>query len=454
MDASDGLLAPVVPDRLRYATGRGSHTTAMARALLHSVRAVHEDTALNGYISVAKMCETRPSMREPLDMGLPAKVIRHEIITAVPKLMDLLSRSGNAGHGIERKSTFLQEIARVHYLVTQNPDVTADGIARMAASGKGAGYESKARALANYATLHSGGPSATNLKKLNEFEKRLQARRDIKLADIRGLASIDLHIEAPRFVTAMMKALMSSAECDSNGCALLFQASDYTKFLKTGSVRSLAVQASKHMQKLETFLAAYATKMSALQRATFVDECEVRLAIHVTGRTVKGRTKFPSQLACLAQAYTDAQKAEKDAGGKLPLWPILHKETAELATAASLDDKRTGIQLIQSHDEHGNITDQALTHAGYVAGCKVCRRQSSEPVEYFEIAELPAGSSDVVLRAVKSIDDEQVHGEEEEEEEDAEEEEGAELKVSRAELMKEWQTVVAATREVMSCIML
>jgi hypothetical protein len=98
--SSDGLLAAVKPDELEACTGRGSHTTASVRCMLHGVPGIHEELCMDGNISLAKILETRPSMNEPIRKGLPVTRIKWEICAAVPQLMEMLSRSGNTSHSL------------------------------------------------------------------------------------------------------------------------------------------------------------------------------------------------------------------------------------------------------------------------------------------------------------------------------------------------------------------
>ena len=78
-------------------------------------------------------------MAEPLDKGLPFTVIRWQLVKAVPDLMPIVSRTGNAKHTVARQVTCLQMIRRVHGLAVhmQNAkkDVDWEEIAKLAAEG-------------------------------------------------------------------------------------------------------------------------------------------------------------------------------------------------------------------------------------------------------------------------------------------------------------------------------
>ena len=72
---SNGLLPPYIPDLLRVATARGSHTSACVRIMELGARCVFEKLGENGVVSKSKIIEQQPSMREPLEKGLRVEVI-------------------------------------------------------------------------------------------------------------------------------------------------------------------------------------------------------------------------------------------------------------------------------------------------------------------------------------------------------------------------------------------
>ena len=117
VDKSDELLAPISVDVLEAMTGRGSHTTALARCMKHATKGIHPELCSNGRVSISKMSETKPSLHEPIEKGLPVRLVRWQLVEAVPNLMDMLSRSGNTNHGVGREQTIMQGLGRCHHLM-------------------------------------------------------------------------------------------------------------------------------------------------------------------------------------------------------------------------------------------------------------------------------------------------------------------------------------------------
>jgi hypothetical protein len=145
--SADGLLAAGNPDDLEAVTGRGSHTTASVRCMMHGVKGIHNEICFNGHVSLAKILEAMPSMNEPSSKGLPVKLVKREFCAAVPRLMELLSRSGNTAHSVNRKSNVLQQLTRCHSIVMKYPDKDDESIDKMAALGQAIGFEAQAGVL-------------------------------------------------------------------------------------------------------------------------------------------------------------------------------------------------------------------------------------------------------------------------------------------------------------------
>ena len=115
--SSEGLLAPCQGDLLTMLTGRGSHGTAAVRAMKSGVVGIHQEICADGRVSQGKICEAQPSMMQPVEKGCPYDVLKAERVVACPRLMEVLSRTGNAGHSVFRVQTALQHCNRIHQLV-------------------------------------------------------------------------------------------------------------------------------------------------------------------------------------------------------------------------------------------------------------------------------------------------------------------------------------------------
>ena len=128
-DGADGLLATYNRDLVKIFTGRGSHGTAAVRCMKSGSKGIHGDLCVDGHVSQSKICERMPSLREPIDKGCPYTIIKAELVVACPRLMEVLSRSGNATHDMFRSQTALQHCKRIHSLMkdsTQTKGLTPE----------------------------------------------------------------------------------------------------------------------------------------------------------------------------------------------------------------------------------------------------------------------------------------------------------------------------------------
>ena len=133
---ADGLLAACNPSLLKVVTARGSHTCAAVRCMKYATRGVHpEICGADGCVSQSKIFELQPTMALPLESGVPVDVIDAEVATACPKLMEVLSRVGNA-HKVGRMQTSLQDCKRIHRLRCVHDSVKNERIIQMALIGK------------------------------------------------------------------------------------------------------------------------------------------------------------------------------------------------------------------------------------------------------------------------------------------------------------------------------
>ena len=100
--ASNGLLPPCTQE-LEVVTGRGSHSTTALRCAKFNAKSIHADLAgADGCISTSKVVEMKTSFKTAFEQGVPYDVIPGELALACPKLMEILSRTGNSGNDVYR----------------------------------------------------------------------------------------------------------------------------------------------------------------------------------------------------------------------------------------------------------------------------------------------------------------------------------------------------------------
>jgi hypothetical protein len=371
--ASDGLLAPVNRDLLELLTGRGSHTTASVRCYKYGTKGFHDDLCIDGFVSQSKIVERQPSMAEPLEKGLPYLVIRWQLVVACPRLTEVLSRTGNAAHGVARVQTTLQALKRVHALATiqqsggRAPDW--DIVRNSAAMGMSPEFKGTAQSLCDFVRVWSGGADGHIRTDLESFERTLTVKRKVAPSDLRAFSKLEL-AEAPRYVTAMVKALLSAPPMMvHDGVANIFSNTDLFSLSVGGKNRQFALEACRIMIAGSNFLDAY-SRLDETEKLKYTSELEVRCVMHVHQKKADTRVNFPSLLHIAAAMYNSVLAA----GHELPKWHLL------APIAGALDDTAASSSggCLREVTLTGAITDTLLHELGFQVGALVAKKGTKE----------------------------------------------------------------------------
>jgi hypothetical protein len=374
---SDGMLAPCVADELEIVTVRGSHTTAAVRCYKFGSSGMHDELCVDGIVSQAKILDRQPSMSEPLLKGMRYDVIRWQLVAASPKLMDSLSRTGNAGHGVHRVQTTLQGCNRVHALALseqqQGKEPNWDRIAAKASIGMAPQYRIVADQLCFFVKQWGGGVNGHILKDLEAYERTLKVKRKIAASDLKSLAKIELP-DAPRYVPAMVKAMLNApSNYVSDGTANLFTAADKNSLMHNGKNRAFAVEAHSIMNSTTAFLDAYAS-FGTVSKLKIVSDIEIRLAMHVHSKTSDTRTKFQSMLHVAEHVYNSMKVEDPN----IPAWALL----ASMRTDARGDAKTPASSCMREVKASGAITPEDLCHLGFKIGSLVVAVDGISTLKY------------------------------------------------------------------------
>lgn len=411
--SSGGLLAPYQGDMLVALTGRGSHGTAALRAMKLPTQGIHPEICAEGYVSKSKICERQPSMEQPLVQGCPYDVIKAELVIACPRLMEVLSRTGNAGHSVYRVQTTLQHCNRIHQLVVNrqkaNKDVDWDSVAKQACIGMGADFLEDAKKLCEFVRVWSGGEDGHILKDLEGYERTLKIKRKLYPNDLQSLSKIDF-IDGPRYIPAMVKAMLNAPTADSTGHAHLFTNSDYSSLQPGAKARPFAKEANDLIIAATSFLSAYGRFEPNVQ-AKLVSDLEVRCVMHVHQKRCDTRVSYKS-FQHIAQALYDEAKAIDD---KLPVWNKLKNidgdKKASMASGSLREIRKDGL-----------VADSEMMSRGFVVGANIMKKGDEEQSIY-TIAALGESPKTITVKVVEK-------GEENEEEEAFE--------VDRHEVLSSW----------------
>lgn len=376
--ASDGLLAPIRPDILEVLTVRASHTTAAVRCVKLGCKGMHPIMcSTDGSVNYNKIMEWSPSLREPCEKGMKYTVLRWQILEACPRLMEMLSRTGNASHGSAREQTVLQACKRIHALSAAR--TTADGkpdwvsIIKLAAVGLPPGYEEKAKCFQQFVVKWSGGKQGQVLTELVAFERQLRVKRTIVPEDLKTLAGLNLS-HAPRYVVAMVKAMLTAPTAFvHHGFAVLFSSSDYSSLESGGKNSQQVVDVQTLLSQAHDFILAYSTLPLCVNSKLLAD-CEVRCIMYVHGKRATTRQHFDSLPHIAAQLHSEVSAAMVKAnGGQLPTWSILESMKPSVQPSGS-----SGQSLVREVDLRGSISDSDLLGAGFKMGSVVYQRKDDD----------------------------------------------------------------------------
>ena len=117
---------------------------------------------------------------------------------------------------------------------------------------------------------------------------------------------------------------MNAPLADATGHAVLFNSGDYSSLGQTGKSLAHAKEAALVMGKLDTFLAAYSTRISQSQMFKIASELEVRLVMHVHQKRCDTRKNYKSFLEIAEVAYNECKTIEPTH----PTWTLLAPRSA------------------------------------------------------------------------------------------------------------------------------
>ena len=136
-------------------------------------------------------------MEQPPLQGCPYEVIKAELVVQCPRLMEILSRTGNAGHSVYRVQTALQHCSRLHQLAcarqSAGEPLDWNAIAKQACIGMGDEFYDEAKKLCDFVQLWSGGADAFILEDLAQYEKTLKVKRKLYPHDLQALSKVGFY---------------------------------------------------------------------------------------------------------------------------------------------------------------------------------------------------------------------------------------------------------------------
>ena len=384
--SAQGYLAPVIGEELEIVTARGSHGTCSLRAGKLGAKSMHPHLALDGVISREICCELAPSLREPFKNGVMYDVIPGELALAVPNLMAVLSRNGNNFNDVFRLQSSLQICSRIHKLSTglASAGESADWehIARLAAQGNGGkAFEPKALKLCEFVREWAGGKQGVLLRELEAYEKTLDTKRKLSPDDLYGISKVESKV--PRYILALVKAMLTSPSCDAGGYSNTFSFSDFGSVGAGGRNQASSEAAAELMMAAETFLVAYG-KLPEAARNSVLSRLEVRAVMFVHGKKSAQRKAFDSFETIAVAFYEEAKRMDP----KLPMWPRIAEYMKKKASGS-----KSGTAKVREVSLDGNVSDCELRARKLIVGAFV---KSKAKNELFKIQKITADHVSII----------------------------------------------------------
>ena len=370
-----GLLAPISPETIRALTVCCSHTTAALRLACYARGSVvpacpgHDDLATDGFLSRARIEEKCPSIKDALHNGLTYTVVRWQIAEACPKLMETLSEADNAKHDSFRKETAMQAMFNIHARAVAcgaESDEDYSRIARLAARGHSAEFATAISHYCEYVRQYSGGKDGALLKELDDFGKTLTVSRAVPSEFFSQLAKVNLP-QAPMYVVALVKATQS--------CPDKYVGAGGARLFGQGDLASLATKNKAHalraheMQRQARCLVADMGVQSTPAAQRIVGNMDVRLTMHIHGKTAANRKTFSSLTAIGVACYEELVAKFGDKATAVPSpWTTVELASASTARAGGRTSAGKGLRELSAS---GDIPEATINEAGYEVGALV-----------------------------------------------------------------------------------
>ena len=105
--------------------------------------------------------------------------------------------------------------------------------------------------LADFVKNWAGGKNDTLLKHLEQYEKGLDGKRKLSPADLQALSKLE--IKYPRYVIAIIKAMLSAPSVDQGGYSNTFTVGDFSSVSVGGRNQAAAEAAAELMHQPESY---------------------------------------------------------------------------------------------------------------------------------------------------------------------------------------------------------
>ena len=407
VERSAGMLAPLRAEALRIATGVGSHTTALLRAVDFAEPGARIDCGGNkdlehvcqdGYLSKARVLQECTSMKGPILTGLRYFIIRRQIHKRVPALMEVLSESDNAKHDNYQVESFLQTMLNIHARSVVKGAATTkewEAIVRAVSRSHGPAFRHDAACYAEYVREHSGGFEKPFLLEIDSQMKGLPLIRNVAPEMFRDFAKVVAPLHG-YYITAMVKAAIAAPEAFvKGGVAKLFTPQDLA-LIPSASV-DVAQKIMVEARTLRDSSPALA-EIPAAQRA--LHDMDVRLVMHVHKKIAPNRKTFPTMMHIACDCFCELLRCHRQGNfpAKLSPCPWVAVEVAAAPAKAKAKSLAALPVALRESAVSGIATRVVCESRGYTIGVHVrAPRDGRAPQDGQSIFEIRAMSDDAAL---------------------------------------------------------
>ena len=278
---SEGLLPQVRANELEIVTARGSHGTSALRCAKLGARTMHKHLAGSDLkLSQEFICDLQPTFRDPLENGVMYDVIPGESAVAVPKLMSTLARNGNNFNDVFRLHIFIAGVLshpRAQSTIKKS-DRWDEKALRACKDNGSKTFLPKARMLADVVKNWAGGKDADLVKQLEEYEKGFDFKCMLSPAHLQALSKVEL--KYPRYIIALVKAMLTSPTADQGGYSNTFTVPGFASVSHGGKNQAAAETGVEFVQQADQFLDVY-SRMTPAHRSKVVSKLETRVVMYV-----------------------------------------------------------------------------------------------------------------------------------------------------------------------------
>jgi hypothetical protein len=243
--ASEDMLPPVDPDKIKILTLSNGHTTAGLGCFGHGVKVVLEELQFlcqDSRLSLAKLRELQPAYAEAVDKGLTYKVIRTAVLKRCPRLPFYVQEAYNTTHQTAQYESCFQVMRKIHMDARRMQQSGKSVDWKALATRVGSTRPSHAEQVHGYAAFVEKHVDEAGqlLNRLGQNLKSVAHKAAVRGANFKALAELPM-VDAAEYVEAMVLLMYDPGDKRfyKNGYSVIFASCDIQTLGKGNQPRAL-----------------------------------------------------------------------------------------------------------------------------------------------------------------------------------------------------------------------